>query len=365
MPTTAGRFVRRYLNAVARRAADPLAYLPRRPRNAGTPPAAGVVGYFGWGNYGDELFLEVFREHLAPAMRLRTVLDPVASDERRTGRAVRATDFMLIGGGDIVIPWTSRSRYWDPRFLRRPVFVAGVGVPTWRAPTPRGIATLRRFFQHRRVQFIGSRDVESSTWIRETLEPEAPVATSPDLVWALSLPPATRISDPPVFGVSVRSRKSPDDLTQVRHLCERAMALGYRVRRIVLATGQTRLRDLEATEALGLPDTELVTSEDLSVISRAIGECSAMASMKFHGLVVATMYGVPCIVLMPTAKNRHLIKEIGRPDLLSAFTDRELAERVTADPQPIDPGVRERMRSDAVTFLADLRSRMLASVASG
>jgi polysaccharide pyruvyl transferase WcaK-like protein len=277
--------------------------------------------------------------------------------------AVRASDLMLIGGGDIVVPWTPYSRYFDKAYLRRPVFVAGVGVPTWNRATPAGLAFLRRFFMHEQVRFVASRDEASSAWIREHLEPVAPVVTSPDLVWGLTLPPATRITDPPVFGVAVRRRKGRDDLSEVRRICVRAQELGYRVRRIVLATGRTRVRDLEATDELDLPGTELVASDDLAVISRAIGECTAMASMKFHGFVVATMYGVPCFVMMPTAKNRYLVEAIGRPDLLSVYNDPTLSERLTADPVPIAPEVRTRLRAEARTFLADLRDRMVASAA--
>ena len=61
-----------------------------------------------------------------------------------------------------------------------------------------------------------------------------------------------------------------------------------------------------------------------------------MASMKFHGFVVATMYGVPCFVLMPTAKNRYLADMIGRRDLLSHYGDKDLPDRLAAGLAPID-----------------------------
>jgi polysaccharide pyruvyl transferase WcaK-like protein len=189
------------------------------------------------------------------------------------------------------------------------------------------------------------------------------VATAPDLVCALTLPPADRPADPPIFGVAVRQRATVDDFSQVRRLAERATALGYRVRRIVLATGRTRVRDLEATARLGLEGTELVASDDLAVISRAIGECTAMASMKFHGVVVAAMYGVPALVMMPTAKNRYFLDLIGRPDLLTGFNHPDLPDLVTRDPVPIAAPVRERLRDQATAGLADLRRAILETAA--
>src|SRR5262245_4076472 len=50
----AGRAGRRMVRRVTR--FDPLARVPRRPRPAGAPPTIAVVGWFGHGNYGDELF---------------------------------------------------------------------------------------------------------------------------------------------------------------------------------------------------------------------------------------------------------------------------------------------------------------------
>jgi polysaccharide pyruvyl transferase WcaK-like protein len=271
---------------------------------------------------------------------------------------------MLIGGGDIVIPWSQGTRYWDRAYLRRPTFIAGVGVPTWGGSQFERLEGLQRFFQHPSVRYVGVRDTASAAFIRERLQPRVPVIETPDLVCALDLPPVERPSDPPIFGVAVRRRQGKDDLTAVRALAIQAQQLGYRVRRIVLATGRTRLRDEETTAELDLPDTELVSSDDLTVITRAIGECTAMASMKFHGFVVATMYGVPCFVLMPTAKNRYLVDTIGRRDLLSHYGDKALGERLAAGLAPIDPGVVDRLRHDAVASVNELRDAMVAT-ASG
>ena len=358
-------FPRRVARTVVRRVTrlEPLAYLPPPRRRAGEPPSIGLVGFFGHGNYGDELFLEVYREHLGGAFALRSLLDPgEASIARRLGDGIRRSDALVIGGGDIVIPWSVASRYWEPTYLRRPVFVAGVGVPMWRQPVPRVVERLRSFFTHPSVRFVGSRDDESTAWIAENLRPSAPLVTAPDLVCSLTLPPVTRATDPPIFGVAVRSRKQPDDLTQVRRLCERAVAMGYRVRRIVLATRKVRARDLEATAGLDLPDTELVSTDDLDEISRAIGECSVLATMKFHGVIVATMYGVPSIALMPTTKTRNFLRGIDRPDLLSAYSHADLPDRLTPDLAPIAPETIERLRSGGLAHLADLRARIEATV---
>jgi hypothetical protein len=236
------------------------------------------------------------------------------------------------------------------------VFVVGVGVPTWREAVPYIVRRLAGFFGDPNVRFIGTRDPESSAWIEDNLHPTAAVRTAPDLVCGLTLPPSVKPPGPPIFGVAVRSRKQPDDLSHVRALCDRAAELGYRVRRIVLGTGGVRERDLVATDGLDLPDTELISTDDLDEISRAIGECTVLASMKFHGVVVATMYGVPTIALMPTTKTRNFLRGIDRLDLLSVFSSPDLPSFLTPDIAPIADETRARLRADADAHLADLRS---------
>lgn len=366
MATRFAQPVRRYVGAVARLVRDPLAFLPDRGRPPTDSPRVGLVGFYGSGNYGDDLFLEAFQEHLRAPIRLHTVLDPkrAAASQSALQREVRRSDVLVIGGGDLVIPWRM-SRYWRRVFLERPVFVAGVGVPAWEAPVPDVVERLRGFFRHPSVRGIAARDAESAAWIRDALQPAVPVQESPDLACSLSLPDAQRPPGPPIFGVAVRRRDTVDDLTHVQRLCRRAMELGYRVRRIVLATGPLLQADLEVTRQLGLDDAELVASDDLGEISRAIGECSMLASMKFHGVVVATMYRVPAIVLMPSAKTLRFVNRIGRPELISVFSSPDLPDLVSRDPEPLPATLPEELRRGAVAYLAQLRASILETAAAG
>ncbi len=236
----------------------------------------------------------------------------------------------------------------------------GVGVPTWRPAKPKVIAELRAFLRHRNVSSIVARDPESAAWIREHLRPRAPVESSADLVFALPLPPVERPTDPPILGIVVRWREGGDDYTAVRAAAARGRELGYRLRTIVLSTGEVRARDERALDEAGLDDVERIASDDLDVLTRAIGECTMLVSHKFHGTVVATSYGIPSVSMSTTDKNRNLLRRLGRPDLLCAFDDPGLPDRLARPPVPIDLAVRDEMAREATASLELLRERILA-----
>lgn len=317
------------------------------------------MGFYGQGNYGDELFLDVFREHLASATDLTVLTEaregPIPPASRA---AVRAQDAIVIGGGDLIVPWQTNQRDWSPDYLRRPVHLIGVGVPTWREARPAAMRQLRRFVQHGSVRSITARDPESAAWIREHLAPRVPVEMAADLVFALSLPAAERPSGPPILGIVVRWRNDQDDFSAVRAMAARGRELGYRLRSIVLATGEVRRKDEAALTRLALPVDESVASDDLAALSRAIGECTMLASHKFHGTVVAAAYGVPAISMATTDKNRNLLRRLGRPEWVCAFHDPRLPELIVADPPPVDAAIVAEMRAEAIASLATLRGRL-------
>jgi polysaccharide pyruvyl transferase WcaK-like protein len=140
----------------------------------------------------------------------------------------------------------------------------------------------------------------------------------------------------------------------------RGRELGYRLRTIVLSTGEVRSRDERALDEVGLDDVERVASDDLVVLTRAIGECTMLFSHKFHGTVVAVSYGIPSVSMSTTDKNRNLLRRLGRPDLVCGFDDPALPDRLTLPPAPIDLGVRDAMAREATASLESLRERILA-----
>lgn len=325
----------------------------------------GLIGFYGWGNYGDELFEQVYREHLGPTCDLEVLHDILEAPyfTRPVTEVLKDIDAVIIGGGDLVVPWSLSQLYWKHEFLTRPVFISGVGVPasSTNRPKPAVVAHLRTFFQHENVRWISARDQESVDWITTHLEPKVPVRLTSDLVFALTLPPVER--DDRLVGVVTRKRpKHDDDYTQIEAMATLAQEKGMRVRHIVLGTLGSGQADAKDSTGLQIEGKELYRSEDLDDLSRAIGECRLLLSMKFHGSLVAAMYGTPSVVLMPTAKNRRLFTRLGRPELVTSF-DKELTGFVDPLPELIPEDAVRPRREQATATLVELEN-LLQQVAN-
>lgn len=330
----------------------------------GGRPRVGIVGFFGWGNFGDELFVRAHHQFLAPRFEVVQLHDlqkkPYFSGP--VEEAVGSVDAIVIGGGDLIVPWDLSGLYWKREYLERPVFLTSIGVPRWGGYSNEVIRALRSFVQHPNVRFISARDIPSRDWIVSHLAPEVPVEFAPDMVCSLDLPAAAP-EDARVLGVVTRMRRGGrDNLYWLDRLCERAAGLGYQVDHLVLGTGDVGRQDEEAASALAFPTRTMVRSEDLSELCAAIGRCTALASMKFHGSVVAAMYGVPSIVLSATDKSKNFMTMIERPDLLSGLTDPQLPSRLSPYMARIPRQTRQWLRERSAAGMAGLVDQIGAVV---
>jgi polysaccharide pyruvyl transferase WcaK-like protein len=332
-------------------------------------PVLGLAGFFGYGNYGDELFLRVFEEHLGADFDLRVLPDQLEAPyfSTQVEGLVAEVDAVLIGGGDLVQPWGMDPRYFNKAYLAKPVVVVGVGVPiraataTTQQEKPHIVARYSRFFQNENTRLIHARDPQSASWIRSKTSPKVEVIEAPDIVCGLTLPFVRKPAGPPILGVVTRfrpRRDTPDDYSRIEEVAAHLQGQGWRVRQIILGTGTVGERDYANAADFRVPDKEIIRSENLDELTKAIGECTALASMKFHGTVVATMYGIPSVVMVATNKNRNFMNRIGRSDLLSQFDSPDLISKFSPPPAPINPDAVTEIGARARELLGRVRSTL-------
>ena len=324
-------------------------------------PAVGLVGFFGWGNYGDELFLQLWRRVLSPYFDVSVAHDLLVPPylSRDPDTVADAYEAIVIGGGDLVLTDRVSELYWRREWLRKPVYVCGVGVTLHdrlrRQPV---IEEMAEFFSHPNVQYISARDEESAAWIRAHLRPRVPVQVHPDLVFGLSLPApdADRLGTGgrPTLGISVRQGKfdQDNDYSGLARLVEAARDRGYAISVLELGNGRQRHRDAPALTQLPFAVDSVVSGRTPDEISAAIGALSAFATMKFHGLLVALRYGVPSLALSPNTKNSTLLASIGRTDLIGDLDAQlDLAPRLEALEETLDTGVIRSLEREGTAAL--------------
>lgn len=312
--------------------------------NARKRPRVGLVGFFGWGNYGDELLLQFWRRVLTPYFEIAPVNDLLAPPylSAAADDVAQRHDAFVIGGGDLVIPNAVSKLYWKREWLARKVYICGVGVALWRhKQVAEVIDEMAAFFQHPNVQYISARDEQSAAWIRERLQPRVPVVVHPDLAFGLPLPsPREPTADARrTLGISVRQGpySRDNDFSALARLVERARAQNYAIQVLELGSGRQRRRDQRAIRQMPFTPDSVVSSSNVNEISAAIGALDSFATMKFHGLVIALMYGVPALGLVPNTKNVNLLSAIDRPDLIGDLdSEVDLACKLNRLQVPID-----------------------------
>ena len=323
-----------------------------------------LVGYFGWGNFGDELFLKVHRQELGKQYELFVANDLLEAPyfSRPVSEITDEADAVLIGGGDLLNPLRVSDLYWQTDFLRKPTFVYGLGVPNQPFVREKVLDHYRQFFAHENCKLVVARDVESYNWIKENLDPGEKLTWYPDPVCAMSRPEALP-TEKGVLGVVMREHRSrSQDLSHLHEAIEKARGLGYRIRHIALATDSLGEGDLALAKELAGPEDEVVHSESLDELCQEISRVELLATIKFHGLVVATMYGVPAIAMSVTPKNRNFLRMIERPEMLVSYTNEGLKDRIHKYPARIHQKVRAQLHRSSRDGYALLRERIAESI---
>lgn len=334
-------------------------------------PKIGLAGFYGYGNFGDELFYNVFDQYLGDIVDLEVAYDQLYKPyfSVPVKEHIKKFDGILIGGGDIVQPWGIDDRYFNREYLELPVFIAGIGVPI-RSSSNKSfvekdwiVEKYKNFMGNSNVKFIHARDAQSANWIKEKTTPVVEAIEAPDIVCALDLPKVSKPDGAPILGIVTRQRNNrnePDDYSKVVELCAHASKKGWRIRHIVLGNMEVGKKDVANAQDLNVPNKVLLYTESLEEMMMAIGECSAFASMKFHGTVVATMYGVPSIVMIPTNKNRNFMARIGLDNQVSKFNAENLIEVFDSLPPKLDESIVKDLKSKSANLLMSLRDRIKA-----
>ncbi|MCV3736648.1 polysaccharide pyruvyl transferase family protein [Rhizobium sp. TRM96647] len=335
----------------------------REPNARPLRPKIGITGSFGRGNYGDELYVKNYQHWFGPWADLYLLTGlPRHSYLQDFGNSfVDMMDAVVLGGGDLLCPYAPKidRDFINATYLRRPVHIAGIGVERNKPDIHASVLDRwTKFLTHPNIKSISTRDPGSAEWVKEHIQPSLPVGSIPDLVCALPLPKAIKPSGAPIVGLITRHIKDPKNYRIIEEVAATLMAKGWRVRHIIGGVAGHGAKDLENSRHLHVDGKETMHSEELDDISRALGECSLVLSMKLHTTLVAAMYGVPTVCVNPVVKARAFMKAIGREELAINPTDRKLLELIESDVPAPDADRIKILREEASEYMRSLSRRL-------
>lgn len=273
----------------------------------------GLVGYYGYQNYGDEIFLEVWKKLLGDQC---AVILPETN--------LQDVDKIIIGGGDLIWYGAFNNNYFNEKWYEngKKVYVYGVGVadPNVTVFQDPNVFNLYKNFLCR-AEYVSARDERSAEWLSSILG-------VPNVFWVEDL--AWNYKP----GVSVKKKELTAGLTyrrnpifnteDISNIVSELIDTGIRSRLIPLQNGYYNTYALHriildtVNKDVSYPSVNLDPSHYNTQHKYAsITSCNYYMTLTFHGLLTALKERVPVLSMMYDNKFTTLLNRCRMSNVLT------------------------------------------------
>ncbi len=354
-------------------------------QGVGRAPRMFLVGYYGFGNAGDELILRAALADLraaAPGLEVTVLSHDPASTETDHGvtavprhrpdrvlAAVREADLVLVGGGGLLQDATGAGTVpyyaglaWTGRVLGRGSAGYALGVGPLRRRASRWWI---------RMGFAGAplsvRDEGSAEWLVSCGIAREQITVTADPVWGLEMGDQevapthdnvrSGIPVPRRIGIALRPWPGWEDAAErIAEGCRRA----FDAELVAIPFHPALDRSIAERVARAHPRGQVADWASLDDLVRAVAGCDLIVTMRYHAGVLAARLGIPFMALSPDGaegKVGQVARVVGEPvrgldevqeAISSAWGTRE-AQRVAG--QRASANLGSRARGAAATAL--------------
>lgn len=234
---------------------------------------------------------------------------------------IDSVDAIVIGGGDLLVPSRISWLYWCEQFLKKPVFIYGIGVPIWIGTDQTALEHYKKFLLHKNVKSLCLRDEASAQWIKKHINPRIEIDVYPDIALARAFP--QQLVESRAVGLVLRNQPSYET-EMIYRLADLTVQFGLSLKLILLGTGKTLADDYEVINNFKFEKYKVSICDTNTLLSREIASCKFVLSMKFHGVIAAYQCGVPFISLSGADKFISFMSQTGNAQYSSYWTDTDL-----------------------------------------
>jgi polysaccharide pyruvyl transferase WcaK-like protein len=156
----------------------------------------------------------------------------------------------------------------------------------------------------------------------------------------------------------LRHQSEGVDNKNVKLLLDQVRGRGYHPRILMLATDSTLRSDFETVARLDLGDADIVIRSSLEAITDELLVCDRVASMKFHGCVVALSHDIPCLALSAANKFKNFYAELERSDWVSYLKDQKLKHKLDLVLDTPNFSFPNEIKEKAIEGLANLQESL-------
>jgi polysaccharide pyruvyl transferase WcaK-like protein len=323
----------------------------------------GISSYAGYGNFGDDIFFrtwqQIFSDHEVVQL----------SGYENIGKL----DRVIIGGGDLIVPFFFSNAYWRPSFFEVPTYIYGASVCSEQGALKSEMAKYTAFMA--KCKEVNVRDAWSRNFIIENGIHADPHVVD-DIAWAYRVPSFEfykGIKSRKTVGVSIRAAYGTwDNDVILDFLCD--ISPEFDIMLIPLQPSPIKFfgeTDYELHEKLKANILSRVPDARVHIVPMAmnldhrikfIEQCDIYVTERMHGMLMSLRVGTPVIPVAEGNKFTRIMEKFNVQDLITPgrsvkelHAKFEMAQEIVVSPYAV-----RQIEDKAMTQILEFKKRVLS-----